>query len=136
MERNSKGQFLKGHRSLKPYGQLASRLAPTEQALSADFQWAAGFYEGEGYARRMTRGEQVIVAQKDPWSLERLRALFGGSITHRDISTPAGNPTEIYNWSLTGARARGFLMSIYGLLSPRRQEQARKALAVGEFVVS
>ena len=112
---------------------LKARLAPSQEATAADFQWAAGFYEGEGYIRRAGRTETVTVPQKDRWSLERMRVLFGGSINTHEINTPAGAPTDISVWAVSGARARGFIQSIYGLLSPRRQEQAREALAVGEY---
>ncbi len=112
---------------------LKAHLAPTQAAAPTDFQWAAGFYEGEGYIRRAGRTESVSIPQKDLWSLEHMKSLFGGSISPRKIHTPAGKPSEINVWSVSGARARGFIQSIYGLLSPRRQEQAREALAVGEF---
>lgn len=107
-------------------GRLRRDLAPTERATTNDIRWAAGFYEGEGTAGRHAT-EHVTISQKDPWTLERMRALFGGSIYKLDPKYCCAQ------WSVTGARARGFLMSIYGLLSPRRQEQARKTLAVGEF---
>ena len=101
------------------YGHLSAHLAPTEQATPNDFRWAAGFYEGEG---NCNPGGTVAVSQKDIWTLNRMRALFGGSI--------GGRKGRIFQWQLCGARGRGFLMSIYGLLSPRRQLQVRKALGV------
>ena len=107
-------------------------MAPTERATPSDFRWAAGFYEGEGCVVRAGlrgteyRAESINIDQKNPWPLERLRALFGGSV-HPDRT--------YFRWYLSGARARGFLMSIYGLLSPQRQGQVRKAMQVGEFSV-
>lgn len=68
--------------------------------------------------------------QGDPWILNRMRSLFGGTVTRR-TGTIKLNGKEYrrgYHWILSGARARGFLMTIYGLLSPRRQLQARLAL--------
>jgi len=109
-------------------GHLTPRLAPTEKATTTDFHWAAGFFEGEGYAGRSGRrpqGTRARIGQKDPWTLYRMKALFGGSIN------PLGHRPPCTSWDVSGARARGFLMSIYGLLSPRRQEQIRKALAPG-----
>jgi hypothetical protein len=97
------------------YGRLMHRLAPTESATPHDFIWAAGFYEGEGCCNRST----ACICQKDPWTLYRMRALFGGSV---------GPKRNIFQWNVSGARGRGFLMSIYGLLSPRRQEQIRRGL--------
>ena len=74
-------------------------------------------------------GEQARVVQKDLWVLERFQLLFGGSI---GTCHSKDGRTWSY-WHVSGARARGFLMSIYGLLSPRRQEQIRKAMRSGEF---
>ena len=92
-------------------------------------------FEGEGhctrnntgYTRRWRNSIQVTVLQKDEWLPQRLRALFGGSINKYE----GGAYQDLYSrWTICGARARGFLMSIYGLLSPRRQEQIRKTLGV------
>jgi len=109
-------------------GTLQASLAPTERPTTADFYWAAGLFEGEGHARQVRKGypgEQAQLGQKDPEVLYRVKALFGGNIYHYG--------SHCYLWNLSGARARGFLMSIYGLLSHRRQEQIRKAMCLGEF---
>ena len=105
-------------------GCMVSRLAATRTPTTADWHWAAGFYEGEGNAHRSLKTEHVAAGQKDPETLYRMQSLFGGSV---------GRHACGYQWRVTGARARGFLQSIYGLLSIRRQGQARKCLRVGEF---
>lgn len=112
------------------YGKLRASLAPTEHAIRDDIIWAAGIFEGDGYCQAKTgRSTQVTVVQKDDWLPTRLRALFGGSVARYDYTGYlAHNPC--YRWTLYGARARGFLMSVYGLLSPRRQAQAKIALQV------
>ena len=101
-------------------------VARTKNPIPHDFIWAAGFFEGDGYCGRVNT-EQVIFTQKDLWPLEKLRSLFGGNIVQ--TSRDAGK-RKYYQWNLNGARARGFLQSIYELLSPRRQEQARQALNI------
>ena len=95
------------------FGWLDPALAPTEIPAIHDIAWAAGFYEGEGCVS--SRG-MVRIGQKDPWVLKQMRELYGGTVAFYD---------GMYSLSLNGSRARGFLMSIYGLLSPRRQEQIR-----------
>lgn len=88
-----------------------------------DTTWAAGVFEGEGYAGRAGtkfKTERVSVTQKDRWLVEKLRALFGGSIC--DASD------GMHHWIVGGARARGFLMTIYVFLSPWRKAQVRKVL--------
>jgi hypothetical protein len=97
-------------------------LEATEHPGSLDIAWAAGIYEGEGWVQ-LNNTTRAAVGQKDVWLLERLKALFGGSIYS------AGNGRE-HVWAISGSRARGFLFTIYCFLSPRRREQVRKALRV------
>ena len=118
--------MLRGVYTRKPQ-QPKPRLAPREKATSNDFCWAAGFYEGEGYCAGSVGTERVAIGQKNLEPLERMQALFGGSLGHY--------PNRCSQWRVSGARSRGFLMSIYGLLSSRRQEQVRKSMKIGEFKV-
>lgn len=97
---------------------------------TAELSWAAGLFEGEGAASRGGGSEIVQVTQNDPWILDRLRAMFGGSVRklNRTVLLNGKKYSGGFQWVITGARARGFLMTIYGLLSPRRQQQTRIAL--------
>jgi len=113
------------HMSEARLGKLHIRTAPTERPTNRDIVWAAGFYEGEGY---VTSRLQARISQVNPWPLERMRALFGGSVyTYTHPSRPNEQPCTV--WALSGSRARGFLMTIYSLLSPRRQAQIKAELA-------
>jgi hypothetical protein len=85
----------------------------TETPSVMDIAWAAGVYEGEGCCADQ---HQVVVTQKDTWLLERFQALFGGRISF----IPANNCSR---WVVTGMRARGFLMTIFSFLSPKRKMQ-------------
>ncbi len=105
-------------KSIKSYFRNRPDLTPTEKARPNDFRWAAGFFEAEGTIGKLSN---IIISQKNPWALKRLRALFGGS-----ISLPRGNPA--YQWHISGPRARGFIVSIYEELSSRRQKQVRDKL--------
>lgn len=106
-------------------GRLTPRLAPTERAIPSDFRWVAGFFEGEGSVNLVRNGSiSATIAQKDRRPLDYIRSRFGGSIQQR-------NDADMFDWHIHGARARGFLMSIYGLLFPRRQEQIRKVMQIG-----
>jgi hypothetical protein len=87
-----------------------------------DIAWAAGLYEGEGSATARTG--TVAITQNDRWVLERMALLFGGSITA--CRTPARKLT--YQWKINGGRGRGFLMTIFTFLSPRRKEGVRLLL--------
>ena len=86
--------------------------------------WAAGLFEGEGSCTRARHGSQnVHLGQKDRWVCDRMKALFGGSIGERQM-----NGSPFYEWHISGARARGFLMTMFTFLSPRRQEQVTACL--------
>lgn len=99
-------------------------LEATEHPTLMQITWAAGLYEGEGSCRRVSRNSsQVHLGQKDRWVCDRMKALFGGSITERPMN---GQP--FYEWHIHGARARGFLMTMFSFLSPRRQEQVKASL--------
>jgi len=93
-----------------------------------DLAWAAGFLEGDGYFGRNTTTQEVAVHQKQLWPLERLKLLFGGSIhpTRRQGILCA----DYWRWRISGATARGLMMSVYSLLSPEKQEQVLHALAM------
>lgn len=105
---------------------VADRFMPTKHPTTLDIYYAAGFYEGEGTIRHpkgTLNGIYITVGQKRPWILYRLRDLFGGSV-FRDEQ----RERPIYLWSLHGSLARGFIMTIYSLLSPYRRLQAAVAL--------
>lgn len=115
-------------------GACDPKLVATERPTIHDICWAAGIYEGEGSvvssSKRKGRHGSVMIGQKDPWLGERLKALFGGTITVQHQKTAGrSEPITMYYWGISGARARGFLMTIYQFLSPRRQERIREALA-------
>lgn len=89
--------------------------------------WAAGFLEGEGSF--MNQRNQVCVSavqvQREP--LERLQKLFGGKIYK---CAPKNSLHQCYfKWNTLGSRGAGVAMTLYTLLSPRRQQQVEKALA-------
>lgn len=94
----------------------------TKSPTKVDLAWAAGFLEGEGYFGKALRAAQV---QREP--LERLLAIFGGSIAYYP---PDGKPNHQghFRWSACGARARGIMMTLFLFMSPRRQEQITLAL--------
>jgi len=104
------------------FGTRTKRGYPRERdPTTTDIHWAAGIYEGEGTSAKTGGSQVTVVGQKDPWILFRLRAMFGGRVSKE-------SSREMWRWVISGARGRGFLMTIYGLLSPRRQQQVRIAL--------
>ncbi len=123
-------------------GRINPKTAPKLQATRDDILWAAGVYEGDGSCQRIGPGwktgiggstERVRVTQKDPWLLATLRDKFGGSIYKSNGHNSRWPDATQGVWAISGARARGFMLSIYGLLSPRRQGQIRRTMLIGEF---
>lgn len=85
----------------------------------ADIGYAAGFYEGEGSFIKATSGttSYVSITQKDIEPLLKMQKLFGGTITQYNG----------YNyWRLFGVECRGFVLTIFTLLSARRRKQILK----------
>lgn len=93
-----------------------------------DLHWAAGFLEGEGCFSFSGKGLKIQVAQVQRWPLERLLKLFGGGISQQRTQR---KPTHqiCSQWYLSGFQAAALMMTIYPLLSPRRQNQIKQALA-------
>ena len=110
---------------MAPMGYVTPRLAREQDPTPHDIIWAAGFFEGDGTCTSDMRTTYASISQKDRWVLDRMRSLFGGAVSfsQKEHST--------FRWRVSGARARGFLQSIYELESPRRQEQIRRALNHG-----
>lgn len=112
-----KARYVLGH--FHPRGTLGRiRSAPaTVHPSVLDIAWAAGIYEGEGSAGY----SGISVSQSDRWILDRFKELFGGTVSYE-------RSIEMHFWRASGARARGFLMTIYGFLSPWRRIKAADAI--------
>jgi hypothetical protein len=89
--------------------------------LTPEHYWAAGFLEGEGSFLLNRNRVRIVAGQKEREPLERLKALFGGSICW----SPSG---PIHYWNLSiGAKEQ--MQLLRPLMSSRRQGQIDKALA-------
>lgn len=100
---------------------------------SQDIHWSAGFLDGEAYfginilpsGRKVTA--RISATQKDEWHIRKLEQLFGGSV----IQTKAKVRDEVrlyWRWEVYGNKAIGVMMTIYSLMSPRRQERILAAI--------
>ena len=114
------------------YGYCTPGYEAYEHPTPMEIAWAAGIFEGEGCAYRNGRnGTFALVAQKERWLVDRLQSLFGGSVKEIVRKPKASfKGGTYYGWNACGARARGFLMTVYKFLSPRRKEQAKFALGL------
>jgi len=96
-----------------------------------DIGWAAGLLEGEGSFYGNGNSERVSIQMTDSEPLVRLREYFGGPdvrVVKRKDRIPARK--VCYAWECNGTRARGLMMTLYALLSPRRRAQIRLALGI------
>jgi len=100
---------------------------------TADIHWVAGFLEGEGSftASHNVHGTAVTISapqvQREP--LERLQRIMGGHIYRRG--------SGIHLWNLTrGAVVVGWMMTLFSLMSSKRQTQIKTALDVWQEVPS
>lgn len=96
-----------------------------------DIAWAAGFLEGEGWfgcAGKNSLSCTCCQVQEEP--LRRLQSIFGGNI-QGPIKKSGNNPNHsaFFRWAKCGHAAAGMMMTLYGLMSPKRKEQIRLALA-------
>jgi hypothetical protein len=96
---------------------------------SSDLAWTAGFLEGEGSFTREWRDHGAVVraTQVERWPLDRLVALFGGSIGAY-TRTDARHPHGFNLWNLKGTVAVGLMMTLYPMMSPKRRRQITAAL--------
>lgn len=94
---------------------IEAKLHPTIK----DICWAAGIYEGEGCCYFKSGTQYVQIGNMDSWIIHKIQDLFGGgTITKRKIKNGI-----FYDWRICGSIARGFLMTIFSLLSPRRKKK-------------
>lgn len=93
---------------------------------AGDVKWIAGFLEGEGC---FPKAHQLSVSavQVQLWPLQELQRLVGGTIRAKKVSNPRAQPS--HQWTLHGPRAAELCMSLYALMSPKRKEAIRRALA-------
>lgn len=96
-----------------------------------DLHWAAGFLEGEGcFHFSKAKHLQVSVAQVNKEPLDRLRRVFGGGsiYLHRHDKEDHPNWNAIYRLSFVGNRAAGICMTLFPMMTIKRQGQIRVAL--------
>jgi hypothetical protein len=95
-----------------------------------DIAWAAGFLEGEGWfgcAGKNSLACTCCQVQEQP--LRRLQEIFGGNIQGPIPKRDNPKHSPFFRWAKCGHSAAGMMMTLYCLMSPKRQEQIRTALA-------
>lgn len=122
-----------GHRAadalLTSAPRMPDAIRTARRALTPrEWEWTAAFLEGEGWFGKVNRSHSLVVSagQLQAWPLEKLKALFGGSLI---VYRHPQKGHVIHHWSLVGTAAVGLMMTLYCLMSPKRQDQIRAAVA-------
>ena len=100
---------------------------PTQHPTVRDIAWTAGFLEGEGSFHNGLGSTVVSAVQVNKEPIQRLLELFGGSAKQYNLHGRDNNK-PIWRWSVSGAKGRGLAMTVYVLMSAKRQAQIRHAL--------
>lgn len=97
--------------------------------LINDIYWTAGFLEGEGSFGSRYNSPNIRACQVEKYPVQKLKFLYGGSLL---LDRRNGNPkySPISRWQLCGIRAVGLMMSIYQLMSPKRQSEILNQLSI------
>jgi len=115
-----RSRYCLGHQPPSSLGRVASASATIRIRLR-DLAWAAGFLEGEGSFSGRSRVSASQV-QREP--LDRLASLFGGTVRERkDRTSRPWHQQQLHQWDVSGARARGVMLTLYPMMSQRRQQQ-------------
>jgi hypothetical protein len=95
---------------------------------SRDLEWVAGFIEGEGNFSFAQKCIRIAVCQVQKWPLDKMQTILGGHVWFMQ-PRKRGKEQDIYKWSLAGSNAAGLCMTLYPLMSPKRQGQIKEVLA-------
>lgn len=88
-----------------------------------DIAWAAGFIEGDGsfFTAGSANSPVVKAGQKTIEPLKKLKSIFGGNLVQ--------TKSKGYEWSICSDLAASVMMTLYVLMSARRQKQIVQSLA-------
>jgi len=98
---------------------------PSRKPGIGAIHWLAGFYEGQGNCNCYRDDIRVVINYSEPEVLQWCRDVFGGTLG----SYGCTEPKQVNQWRINGARALGVMYTIYTLISKRKKNQFRQALA-------
>lgn len=101
----------------------------------SDIHWLAGFLDGEGCFQFHKNRCVIQTVQKDAWPLMKAHRIAGGTF-YRVRNDRFGKQRLYFMLSMTGKRAAGVMMTLYSLLSPRRQRKIADCLAQWRIVLN
>jgi len=94
---------------------------------TSDIHWAAGFIDADGCVAKQGSTIAINAVQKDRWPLDKLASIFGGKVRSYARKEVVGR--SYYRWELYGSKAAGVMMTLFTLMSPRRQKRIQELLS-------
>lgn len=93
-----------------------------------DIRWLAGLLEGEGCFLYHS-SPAIVLNMKDKDVVERAAVILGNRSVR--MKTPPAKPqwNQTYTCAVYGARAAGWMMTLYGLMGVRRKDKIKEVLA-------
>lgn len=99
---------------------------------TSDLYWLSGLLEGEGCFRYVANSgyvyPKVILKMTDLDVVEKAAGFLGSKI-HKDYLKPTENHKQAYVTTLTGAKAAGWMMTLYSLMGDRRRSKIYQILS-------
>ena len=96
-----------------------------------DIYWAAGFIDGEGWFANQKCMASMRAKQNSPELLYRLQKIFGGNVDPAyTVKSGRYKGKKIAAYYLGTEKAAGALMTLYPIMSTKRQAEIRKVLQV------
>lgn len=95
-----------------------------------DIYWVAGILEGEGAFCAHGFGGRIMLSMTDRDVVERVAAITGTPSAVKPVQ-PRGSPSYLpqFRISIGGRRAIEWMMTLYPILSQRKQTKVREILA-------
>lgn len=104
-----------------------STLRASTRPSMRDLAWAAGFLEGEGCFSSIRGSARILAVQVNREPIDRLLSVFGGATRlYTRTRTPQWRP--VWNWYVSGSRARGVMFTLYPMMTTKRKGQIRHAI--------
>ena len=98
---------------------------------SVEIAWLAGLLEGEGSFSKAKGSVTVQLGMTDEDTVRRAAKLVGDPfVGSHQIHRWGKNQKINYRWTLCGDKAAAWMMTIYPLMSSRRQARIRELLSV------
>ena len=99
-----------------------------------DIYYFAGLYEGEGSSEYVANSPRLAISQKNREILDKLIPKFGGTVIFVKASKTSERSRDCYVWRLGSNDAIALMMTIFSLMSTKRQAEFKNIILQWKFV--